>query len=86
MSDSVSATQPPKLEIKTDAVFTTDGTNQHLRSVVPTSNNATLINPPRTTPDIRMFNSQIIRGNSMDTTQNPTKSMYEIIISIVIHV
>jgi hypothetical protein len=76
MNESVSATPPPKLDIKTDNVYTTDGTTQHMRSVTTTGNNATIINAPRTPTDARFYHSQMIRPTSIDNSNNASKSMY----------
>ena len=75
MNDSVSATPPPKLDIKPDNVYTTDGTNSHLRPVTIAGSSTTMANAPRLTPDARLFSSPIIRTASMDNTNNPGKSM-----------
>jgi hypothetical protein len=76
MNDSISATPPTKLDIKTDHVYTADGTTQHLRSVtVNTGNNAAMVNVPRTSTDSRLYHSPMMRTTSMDNTNTASKSM-----------
>ncbi|CAF3505803.1 unnamed protein product [Adineta steineri] len=78
MNDPVSAPPPPpptKLDIKTDNVYTTDGTTQHMRSVTTTGNNVTIINTPRTPTDARLYHPSMIRTTSVDNSNNPSKSM-----------
>jgi hypothetical protein len=78
MNESVSATPPTKLDIKTDNVYTTDGTTQHMRSVTTTGNNNTIVNAPRTPTDARVYHSPMIRTTSVDNSNNASKSVYEI--------
>ncbi|CAF4361077.1 unnamed protein product, partial [Adineta steineri] len=77
MNDPVSAPPPPptKLDIKTDNVYTTDGTTQHMRSVTTTGNNVTIINTPRTPTDALLYHPSMIRTTSVDNSNNPSKSM-----------
>ena len=85
MNDSVSATPPTKLDIKTDNVYTTDGTTQHMRSITSTGNNVTIVNTPRTPTDARLYHPSMIRTTSVDNSNNASKSMYEIDIIFCIH-
>jgi hypothetical protein len=78
MNDSVSATPPTKLDIKTDHVYTIDGTTQHMRSVTTTGNNVTIVNTPRTPTDGRLYHSPMIRTANIDNSNNASKSMYKI--------
>jgi len=80
MNESVSATPPTKLDIKTDNVYSTDGTTQHMRSATTTGNNNTIVNAPRTPTDARVYHSPMIRTTSVDNSNNASKSMYEITI------
>lgn len=84
MNESVSATPPTKLDIKTDNVYITDGTTQHMRTVTATGNNATIVNAPRTPTDARLYHPQMIRTTSVDNSNNASKSMYEIDIFILL--
>ena len=82
MNESVSATPPPpssttKLDIKTDHVYTNDGTIQHMRTVTTPGNNTTIVNAPRTPTDARLYHPQMLRTPSIDNSNNPSKSMYE---------
>ena len=78
MNESVSATPPTKLDIKTDNLYSTDGTSQHLRTVTattPTSGtNPTINNTPRTPTDARLYHSPMIRTTSVDNSNVPSKS------------
>jgi hypothetical protein len=75
MNESVSATPPTKLDIKTDNVYTNDGTTQHMRSVTTPGNNPTIINAPRTPTDARLYHSPMIRTTSVDNSNIAPKSM-----------
>ena len=70
MNDSVSST---KLDIKTDNVYTNDGTNPHLRtSSTTTATNSSIINPPRTPTDLRHYHTQMIRTPSVENSKSMT--------------
>ncbi len=76
MNESVSATPPTKLDIKTDNVYTTDGTNQHMRTVTATTGtNPPLVNAPRTPTDVRLYHSPMMRTSSVDNSNTASKSM-----------
>ena len=76
MNESVSATPPTKLDIKTDNVYTTDGTNQHMHSITTTPTNSTIVNAPRTPTDARLYHSSMMRTTNIDNSNNTSKSMY----------
>ena len=83
MNESVSATPPTKLDIKTDNIYSSDGTTQHLRTVTTTppatANNNNITNPtinntPRTPTDARIYHPSMIRTPSVDNSNVASKS------------
>lgn len=88
MNESVSATSAPaptKLDIKTDNIYSNDGTTQHLRTVTTTTTppitannnnltNSTINNTPRTPTDARIYHPSMIRTPSVDNSNVASKS------------